>query len=66
VQKIKFVGVVVFEKKRFVDGNASSIAYTYMRPWHKDRRRNSSVLNIKGQISYSIIFENITFTFIQF
>jgi hypothetical protein len=43
VQKIKFVGVVVFEKKRFeaiVDGNA------YERPWHKDRRRNSSVLKI--------------------
>jgi hypothetical protein len=43
VQKIKFVGVVVFEKKRFeaiVDGKA----YAYERPWHKDRRRNSSVL----------------------
>jgi hypothetical protein len=41
VQKIRFVGVVVFEKKRLeaiVDGNA------YARPWHKDRRRNSSVL----------------------
>jgi hypothetical protein len=36
----KFVGVVVFETKRFkaiVDGNA----YAYERPWHKDRRRNS-------------------------
>jgi hypothetical protein len=43
VQKIKFVGVVDFEKKRFeaiVDGSA----YAYERPWHKDRRRNSSVL----------------------
>jgi hypothetical protein len=43
VQKIKFVVVVVFEKKRFeaiVDGNV----YTYERPWHKERRRNSSVL----------------------
>jgi hypothetical protein len=33
VQKIKFVGVVVFEKKRFeaiVDGNA--YAYVYERP----------------------------------
>jgi hypothetical protein len=33
VQKIKFVGVVVFEKKGFeaiVDGNA------YERPWHKE------------------------------
>jgi hypothetical protein len=43
VQKIKFVGVVVFEKKRFeaiVDGKA----YAYERPWHKNRRRNSSVL----------------------
>jgi hypothetical protein len=40
-KKIKFVGVVVFEKKRFeaiVDGNV------YLRPRHKDRRRNSSVL----------------------
>jgi hypothetical protein len=35
VQKIKFVGVVVFEQKRFeaiVDGNM----YPYERPWHKD------------------------------
>jgi hypothetical protein len=35
VQKIKFVGVIVFEKKRFetiVDGNA----YAYTRQWHKD------------------------------
>jgi hypothetical protein len=42
VQKIKFVGVVVFEKKRFeaiVDSNA--YVYAYARPWHKDRRRNS-------------------------
>jgi hypothetical protein len=49
VQKIKFVGVVVFEKKRFeaiVDGNA--YAYAYERPWHKDRRRNSSVLKINN------------------
>jgi hypothetical protein len=40
--KIKFVGVVVFEKRfeAIVDGNA----YAYERPWHKDRRRNSSVL----------------------
>jgi hypothetical protein len=38
-----FVGVVVFEKKRFeaiVDGNA------YEKPWHKDIRRNSFVLKI--------------------
>jgi hypothetical protein len=45
VQKIKIVGVVVFKKKRFkaiVDGNAYT--YTYEKPWHKDRRRNSSVL----------------------
>jgi hypothetical protein len=44
-KKIKFVGVVVFEKMRFeaiVDGNA----YTYERPWHKERRRNSSVLKM--------------------
>jgi hypothetical protein len=43
VQKINFVGVVVFEKKRFeaiVDGNT----YVYERPWHKDRRRYSYVL----------------------
>jgi hypothetical protein len=43
VQRLKFVGVLVFEKKRFeaiVDGNA----YAYERPWHKDRRRNASVL----------------------
>jgi hypothetical protein len=49
VQTIKFVGVVVCEKKRFktiVDGNA----YAYERPWDKDRRRNSSVLKI-GMIS---------------
>jgi hypothetical protein len=42
-KKIKFVGVVFFEKKRFeaiVVGNT----YAYKRPWHKDRRRNSSVL----------------------
>jgi hypothetical protein len=40
---MNFVGVVVFEKKRFeaiVDDNA------YERPWHKDRRRNSPVLKI--------------------
>jgi hypothetical protein len=39
VQTIKFVGVVVYEKKRFeaiVDGNA--YVYTYERPWQKDRR----------------------------
>jgi hypothetical protein len=45
MQKIKFVGVVVFGKKRFeaiVDGSA--YAYAYERPWHKDRRRNTSVL----------------------
>jgi hypothetical protein len=46
VQKIKFVGVVVFDKKRFkaiVDGNAYAYvyAYAYERPWDKDRRRNS-------------------------
>jgi hypothetical protein len=49
VQKIKFVGVVVYEKKRFeaiVEGNA----YAYERPWHKDRRRNSSVLKIPKSI----------------
>jgi hypothetical protein len=35
VQTIKFVGVVVFEKKRFeakVDSNAYMYAYTYERP----------------------------------
>jgi hypothetical protein len=45
VQKIKFVGVEFFEKKRFkaiVDGNA----YAYERSWDKDRRRNSSVLKM--------------------
>jgi hypothetical protein len=47
VQKIKnkFVGVVVFEKKRF-EAIVDSNTYTYERPWHKDRRRNSSVLKI--------------------
>jgi hypothetical protein len=47
VQKIKFVGVVVFEKKRFeaiVDGNA--YVYAYEKPWDKDRRRSSSVLKM--------------------
>jgi hypothetical protein len=51
VQKIKFVGVVVFEKKRFeaiVDGNA----YAYERPCHKDRRRNSSVLKTASNSSF--------------
>jgi hypothetical protein len=44
VQKIKFVGVVVFEKRfeAIVDGNV----YAYERPWHKDRRRNSSLLKM--------------------
>jgi hypothetical protein len=54
VQKTKFVGVVVFEKKRIeaiVDGNA----YEYERPWHKDRRRNSSVLKSSN------LFTNFTF-----
>jgi hypothetical protein len=49
VQKIKFVGVVVFEKKKFeaiVDCNAYT--YPYMRAWHKDRRRNSSVLKTES------------------
>jgi hypothetical protein len=47
--KIKFVGVVVFEKKKFeliVDNNSYVYAYAYERPWHKDRRRNSSILKI--------------------
>jgi hypothetical protein len=41
-KKIKFVGVVVFEKRfeAIVDSNS----YTYERPWHNDRRRNSSDL----------------------
>jgi hypothetical protein len=59
VQKIKFVGVVVFEKfKAIVDG----YAYAYDRPWDKDRRRNSSVL-IMYEIQYvinSIIAMSIT------
>jgi hypothetical protein len=45
--KNKVLGVVVFEKKRFeaiVDGNA--YAYSYERPWHKDRRRNSVLKKI--------------------
>jgi hypothetical protein len=53
VQKIKFVGVVVFEKKRFeaiVDGNA----YMYVRPWHKDRRRNSSVLKMWNRQGFMV------------
>jgi hypothetical protein len=58
--KNKFVGVVVFEKKRLeaiVDGNA----YTYERPWHKDRRRNSSVLKMKFKIYKTDKFiENIS------
>jgi hypothetical protein len=35
VQKVKFVGIVVFEKKRFeaiVDGNAYAYVYAYDRP----------------------------------
>jgi hypothetical protein len=51
VQKIKFVGVVVFEKKRFeaiVDGNT----YAYERPWHKGRRRNSSVLKTRRTLMF--------------
>jgi hypothetical protein len=56
VQKIKFVGVAVFEKKIFeaiVGGNAYAYAdvYAYERPWHQDRRRNSSVL--KSQLFYT-------------
>jgi hypothetical protein len=35
VQKIKFVGVVVFEKKMF---EAKIDSYTYQRPLHKYRR----------------------------
>jgi hypothetical protein len=67
VLKIKFVGEVVFEKKRFeaiVDGNT----YAYERPWHKDRRRNSSVLkmisacvcvqNCRSNVS-QLIFESL-------
>jgi hypothetical protein len=45
VQKIKFVGIVVFEKKRF-EAIVDSNTYAYETPWHKDRRRNSSVLII--------------------
>jgi hypothetical protein len=43
VPKIKFVGVVVFMKKKF-EAIVDSNTYAYERPWHKDRRRNSSVL----------------------
>jgi hypothetical protein len=43
------VGVAVFEKRfeAIVDGNM----YVYERPWHKDSRRNSSVL--KNGIDYT-------------
>jgi hypothetical protein len=44
-KKINFVGVVVFEKKRF-EAIVVCNVYADERPWHKDRRRNSSVLKI--------------------
>jgi hypothetical protein len=58
VQKIKFVGVVVFEKKRFeaiVDGNVYAYTYAYERPWRKDRRRNSSVLKMTKTLKWCFV-----------
>jgi hypothetical protein len=55
VQKIKFVGVVVFEKKRFeaiVGGNA------YERPWHMDRRRNFVFLKIHTANRFIYLLSN--------